>query len=181
VLIHVDKLKRSPRQIVVSEAAINFPALKDVIEQGVVSFDTSIDGTLVAAWAGDVISVTGRLATTVTSLCGRCLTPITAALETQVKLSYASNDDEEPVAPVAEEIELQNEEIGLILFAGSEIDLCPDIAQEVVMALPQQVLCKGSCQGLCPVCGCNLNQERCECEPPIFHSGLAALKGLKLK
>jgi hypothetical protein len=30
------------------------------------------------------------------------------------------------------------------------------------------------------VCGGNLNQERCDCNPPVFHGGLAALKNFKV-
>ncbi len=180
MLIQIDKLKRQPRQIIVDEQATDFPVLRELIAQGTVAFDEMVNGTLEAVWAGDIIEVAGQLSTHVTSPCSRCLMPVTSPLEIQVMLCYAGKDDSEEVSDV-EEIEIQGEELGLIPFSGPEIDLRPDLDQEIIMALPQQPLCRVSCQGLCPVCGCNLNQSRCDCEPPVFHAGLAALKNFKAK
>jgi uncharacterized protein len=180
VLIQIDKLKRLPRQIVINEQATDFPVLRELVERGDVVFSEAIAGTLEATWAGDVIEVAGVLATRVTSPCRRCLMPVANQLEIQVMLCYAGKDAGEE-APVVEELELQSEELGLIPFPGPEIDLRADLDQEIIMALPQQPLCQESCQGLCPVCGCNLNQSRCDCEPPVFHAGLAALKNFKTK
>ncbi len=180
MLIQIDKLKRRPRQINIAELATNFPALRDLVEQGTVAFNKPINGTLEAIWAGDVIEVSGLLTTVVTSPCSRCLIPVLDQLEVQVTLCYSSREDDDEV-PVVEELEIEQSELGLIPLSGSEIDLRPDLAQEIVMALSQQPLCQESCQGLCPVRGCNLNQDRCDCEPPVFHAGLAALKSFKVK
>ncbi|MEJ2198058.1 MAG: DUF177 domain-containing protein, partial [Desulfuromonadales bacterium] len=82
---------------------------------------------------------------------------------------------------VAEEVELNSEELGLISFSGTEIDLRPDIQQEIIMAIPQQLVCEDACKGLCPNCGIDLNREQCTCAPPVFHAGLAALKNFRLE
>ena len=178
VLIQIDKLKRRPRQIVIDEQATDFAILHDLVEEGTILFSEKIHGTLEAVWAGDIIEVTGRLATTVTSSCGRCLVPVTEQLIIPVLLCYAGLDDDGELT-VAEDVELTNQELGLITYSGTEIDLRPDLEQEIIMALPQQTLCDESCKGLCPVCGRNLNQGGCECAPPVFHAGLAALKNFK--
>ena len=179
MLIQIDKLKRRPRQISIDEQATSFPVLKDLIEQGTVAFDATISGTCEATWVRNTIEVAGQLTTTVTSPCCRCLMPVVNQLDIPIKLSYAGHEDEE--TPVVEELELQSEELGLIPFSGPEIDLRLDLDQEVIMALPQQPLCQETCQGLCPVCGCNLNQYSCDCELPVFHAGLASLKNFKIK
>ena len=180
MLIQIDKLKRRPRQIIIEERATDFQVLRELVDQDTVAFNELIHGSLEAAWAGDVIEVNGRLSTSVTLPCSRCLVPVTEPLDIPVLLCYAGLDaDGEPSA--IEEIELKREELGLISFVGPEIDLRPDLEQEIIMALPQRPLCKETCQGLCPVCGCNLNQGRCGCDIPIFHSGLAALKNFKAK
>jgi len=178
VLIQIDKLKRRPRQINIDEQATSFPVLAELIEQGAVAFNTTISGACEATWVKDSIEVAGQLASTVTSPCCRCLMPVVSHLDVPVKLSYVGNDDEE--THVVEEIELQGEEISLIPFSGPEIDLRMDLGQEVIMALPQQSLCQEECRGLCPVCGCNLNMASCDCDPPVFHAGLAALKSFKV-
>jgi len=180
VLIQIDKLKRRPRQIVLNEQAADFPILRQLIEDGNLAFNDVIHGTLQATWAGDIIEVAGSLTTRVTCPCSRCLMPVVAQLEIQAMLCYAGKEDTEEL-PVDEEVELQSEDLGLIPFSGPEIDLRPDLEQEIIMALPQQPLCQETCQGLCPVCGCNLNQNSCDCEPPVFHAGLAALKSFKVK
>ena len=179
MLIQIDKLKRRPRQISIDEQATNFPVLKDLIEQGSVAFNATISGTCEATWVRNTIEVAGQLSTTVTSPCCRCLMPVVNQLVIPVKLSYAGRDEEE--TSVVEELELQSEEISLIPFSGPEINLRLDLDQEVIMALPQQPLCQEACRGLCPVCGCNLNQDSCDCEPPVFHAGLASLKDFKIK
>ncbi|NIP49218.1 MAG: DUF177 domain-containing protein [Gammaproteobacteria bacterium] len=133
-----------------------------------------------ATWAGDVINVSGHLSTVVTLACARCLAPVTSSLEIDLSLCY-SNKGEDDNQEVPEELEVRSEELGLITYSGQEIDLRPDLAQEIVMSLPQQLLCSTSCKGLCPNCGVNQNLNTCDCEKPQFHAGLAALKDFKVK
>ena len=178
MLIKVDKLKRRPRQVEVAEKANGFAVLAELEVTEDVIFNEPITGSLQVAWVGDYIKVAGNLETSVSSPCCRCLAPVTQQLNVPVVLTYAHSDD--GVAPDDEELELQPDDLGLIAFSGEEIDLQPDLEQEIVMALPQQPLCKESCRGLCPSCGCDLNQGDCSCEAPILHPGLAALKNFKV-
>ena len=179
MLIQIDKLKRRPRQIEINEDASGFTVLRDLIDQGVVDFDDTIRGTLTAIWAGKMIEVAGNLETTVTSSCGRCLKPVTSHLEIELLLCYSDLSDDE--GAVAEELEIQREDLGLIGFSGNEIDLRPDIEQDIIMALPQQLLCAENCRGLCLSWGIDLNQDQCRCERPVFHAGLAALKNFRIE
>ncbi|NIN34091.1 MAG: hypothetical protein GTO60_02855 [Gammaproteobacteria bacterium] len=178
MLIQTDKLKRKPRQIDIDESATDFIVLNDLIKQGSVSFNDRIHGTLTATWAGDVIEVAGRLTSSVTMSCSRCLAPVSCPLDTDVLLCYSGKSVD---APVADDVEIRSEEMGLIYFAGTEIDLRPDLEQEIVMALPQQLLCRETCKGLCPVCGINFNQDQCKCERPVLHAGLEALRNYKVE
>lgn len=180
MLLQTDKLKRRPRQIHIDEQAVCFPLLQDLVARGDVEFNANIAGTLEAVWTKKVVEVTGRLTTAVTSACSRCLTPVVRKLEIDVALSYSSDSCLEE-SRLADEVELAGQELALIHYSGNEIDLQPDIAEEIVMALPQQALCKESCAGLCLTCGTNLNDDQCTCGPPVLHLGLAALKNLKLK
>ena len=91
----------------------------------------------------------------------------------QAEVSPGASDD-------LEEIELSLRDMELIPFTGDEIDPTPELAQELILALPQAVLCRDDCAGLCPVCGGDLNVTSCNCEAPLFHEGLARLKGLKI-
>ncbi len=179
MLIQIDKLKRRPRQIEIDEDASGFTVLRDLVDQGAVDFKDRIRGSLTASWVGQIIEVTGHLETTVALACGRCLKPVTSHLEMELLLCYSDLSGDQ--AAVAEQLELQREDLGLISFAGPEIDLRPDIEQEIIMALPQHLLCTAQCRGLCPLCGIDLNQGQCRCEKPVFHAGLAALKNFRIE
>jgi len=179
VLIQIDKLKRRPRRIEIDEQATGFTFLGELIDQGTIVFKDTIHGTLTATWVGKIIEVAGNLETTVTSLCGRCLKPVVSPLHVQLLLCYSDLVNDE--TNVVEDLEIQGEELGLITYSGTEIDLRPDIEQEIIMALPQQLLCGDGCKGLCPVCGIDLNQGHCTCDPPVFHAGLAALKSFRVE
>jgi uncharacterized protein len=179
VLIQIDKLKRRPRRIEIDEDASGFAVLHELADLGSVEFKAPIRGSLSATWAGSIIEVAGHLETAVTLSCGRCLQPVDSHLEIAILLCYSELAEHGDA--VAEELELRSEELGLITFSGTEIDLRPDIEQEIVMALPTQLLCQEDCRGLCPSCGIDLNQGQCACEKPVLHAGLAALKNFKVK
>jgi uncharacterized protein len=43
------------------------------------------------------------------------------------------------------------------------LDLTEAIRQYTLLAIPMKPLCRKECAGLCPNCGHNLNQGRCDC------------------
>ena len=44
------------------------------------------------------------------------------------------------------------------------VDLGEDIRQEIILGIPDKILCSDGCKGLCLSCGVNLNTESCECD-----------------
>ncbi len=60
----------------------------------------------------------------------------------------------------------------------NEIDISEDVRQIVLLSIPQKLLCKESCAGLCPRCGRNLNRERCVCKAEEIDSRWEKLRGL---
>jgi len=71
--------------------------------------------------------------------CSRCLNEFKLDFKRELRLNY-------PVERV-----------------NQVIDLDEDIRQEIILALPLKPLCLKDCRGLCPKCGVNLNNEKCEC------------------
>ncbi len=53
------------------------------------------------------------------------------------------------------------------VYQGDEIDLTPYLWEELVLDTPYKFLCKEDCAGLCPVCGKNLNFEKCQCSKEL--------------
>jgi uncharacterized protein len=52
------------------------------------------------------------------------------------------------------------------------------IREELILAVPEYVLCREECRGLCPRCGKDLNEGPCACrpEPDPRWAALEALK-----
>ena len=48
-------------------------------------------------------------------------------------------------------------------FTGDSIDLTDFLNEIILLNYPMTVLCRDDCEGLCPVCGQNLNEGRCSC------------------
>jgi uncharacterized protein len=72
-------------------------------------------------------------------------------------------------------------ESGLLVPESGKIDLAPLIREEMLLAVPISPVCRSDCQGLCPVCGENLNSVHCNHEPEEFDPRLEVLKQLREK
>jgi len=58
---------------------------------------------------------------------------------------------------------IEIDEIQVISPEANYIDLAEDVRQFVLLALPQKMLCREECAGLCPGCGVNRNRSKCSC------------------
>ena len=67
------------------------------------------------------------------------------------------------------------------LFDGKVIDLEPIVREQVLLALPMNVVCREDCSGLCMKCGQNLNEKKCGCDTTFVDPRLAVLKNIKLQ
>lgn len=52
-----------------------------------------------------------------------------------------------------------DEELMSVYVAADRLDLDAWGRDSILLALPNQILCRPDCEGLCPVCGKNLNRE----------------------
>lgn len=50
-----------------------------------------------------------------------------------------------------------------IVAKNESIDLKEIAVSDLLLQLPTKMLCDDNCKGLCPVCGCNLNESQCDC------------------
>jgi uncharacterized protein len=48
-------------------------------------------------------------------------------------------------------------------YSEDWLDLTDSVREDILLALPQRFLCREDCAGICPGCGCNLNEEECTC------------------
>ena len=84
---------------------------------------------------------------------------------------------------VAREYEATNpdgsEELRTPYLQDDRLDLSGWARDAIALALPDKILCRADCAGLCPVCGKNLNDEPHEHETEATDSRWAALESLR--
>jgi uncharacterized protein len=68
-----------------------------------------------------------------------------------------------------------------LLSENESIDLTGDIREDILLALPINLVCSAGCRGLCPMCGENLNKRKCACRPRGGSDAWNVLDQLKLK
>jgi uncharacterized protein len=70
-------------------------------------------------------------------------------------------------------------EIRLLDAVTTELDLKQEVIDVFFLSIPDKVICRENCQGLCALCGTNLNLGQCQCEPQLSDPRWDALKKLK--
>jgi uncharacterized protein len=126
----------------------------------------------VAELRGVEIRLHGHLGTSLEASCDRCLGSVVIPVESDFDLSYR------PVStmPRAEEVELPLDELEVGFFSGDGIEFDDAVTEQVILSVPMKVICNADCRGLCPVCGSNLNVEKCGCLHTAEISPFSSLK-----
>jgi uncharacterized protein len=62
---------------------------------------------------------------------------------------------------------------------GDALDLGPALREQLILLVPDFVVCSQACRGLCPTCGANLNETSCDCVPEAEEGPWSVLKKLK--
>lgn len=164
-----------------SAKAEAFPVLADLIHEEGYRFVSPIQTEITAmVLTHDVVEIKGRVVTTLTFDCGRCLESFDFTVKRSFKLGFVkSSGMDAPLSAEDRDIEIRDEDIGTDYYTGDVIDLRNAIQEQVVMSMPPHPLCSEGCKGLCQNCGANLNQTPCACPKIMGHPAFAVLKGLK--
>jgi uncharacterized protein len=127
--------------------------------------------------SGRMIHVKSRVETGVELLCARCLEPFFRGLNSE----FSTVLKPRPNFPLAEEYELNREDLESDFYEGEEVNLTSFVQDQVLLTLPQKAVCREECRGLCPRCGKNLNREVCQCPTALMDPRFQALKNLKVQ
>jgi uncharacterized protein len=138
---------------------------------------------------GSGVLLEGRFTAEVIVPCARCATDVRltlptsftlnlvpGALGTEARVEEEGDDDE--TAERGGSFQLVDAEQEL--FDGKRIDLDPILREQLLLALPMNAVCREDCKGLCGMCGENLNERACGCDPRSPDPRLAALKHIKV-
>jgi uncharacterized metal-binding protein YceD (DUF177 family) len=91
--------------------------------------------------------------------CVRCLktVPMKGSAHFDLEFRPASQ------APEEEDVELAPGEVEIIYYEEDKLPLEEIVSQQMYLELPDKLLCREDCKGLCPTCGADLNEGACGC------------------
>ncbi len=142
----------------------------------ILGLDRPLECHIDIAKAGVRYVLDGKIFTHLLMACDRCLEPFRHKLDLKFRLFLSPNFTES----VQSEIELSEDDMSVQFVRSSEVDLNDIVREQIYLSLPMKSLCRKDCSGLCPICGTNLNKERCKCLRGEGHPGFSMLKALKL-
>ena len=146
--------------------------------QGELEFTATIHTAEHEAW------VEGDLRGVLLQECVRCLAAFENVADIPVVAYYRSEDasatKEKPKGRKAKDIEQHGEEIDSYPILNDRFNVAEMLRELLILSIPIQPLCQKHCQGLCQVCGQNLNHRQCGCDSLMPESPFAVLRD-KLK
>jgi len=129
------------------EITVSAPAPADLGSEVIgVPVGSPIDLDIRLEEVGEGVLVTGTASAQLRGECGRCLTAIDDEIEIDLQELFVHPGH----VPESEEASR---------VVGELLDLEPLLRDQVVLDLPYQPVCRNDCQGLCPDCGVNLNDD----------------------
>jgi uncharacterized protein len=113
----------------------------------------------------DSVTFSGKIEYTLADECARCLQEFDNRIETKFQAAVVQKED------------MESDEVQMVITDGI-IKMDDTIKQLIYLSLPMKSLCDKDCKGICPNCGANLNNEKCQCENSLTDSRFDKLKDL---
>ena len=119
--------------------------------------------------------VAGSIASELDVDCTRCLTSVSAPIAFDFAIEYV--DAEHFGSEGEHEIDAKN--LSADSLDKDQLDLNEVVREQLLLNLPDRVLCTENCKGLCETCGANRNSTDCDCKQEEIDPRWAALQDLK--
>lgn len=176
--VRTEHIKEAVREYSFIEPIASFPVLQEMEAADECLFTGSVQVVVKAGREQDHYRIEGSLVVPVQMTCSRCLCSFDRTVTSKFTIFFregvAAQEDED-------ELELDEQDLITTSFSGDEIDLMPEIAEQVALEIPVKPLCSEQCRGLCPSCGIDLNSSSCSCVAVEKPSKFAALKDFKVR
>ena len=118
----------------------------------------SVKGDLTLTRTNRSILVAGILTATARGICNRCLD------DARCTYSYKLEEEFFPMADISSgSVSPGESDDSNTVDNDNMLDLTEVIRQYTMLSVPTKLLCNQECAGLCPFCGHNLNQGKCQC------------------
>lgn len=177
--VKTEHIKEVVREYDFIKPYASFPVLQEMESAGECRFMGPVSVTVKAGKELDHYRVDGTLTVPVQLICSRCLGSFDKAVASSFSIFF--REGRSCQQEDAEELELEERDLISSVFSGDEIDLMPEIAEQVALEIPVKPLCSESCKGLCPQCGVDRNVAQCSCNAEEKPSKFAALKDFKVR
>lgn len=101
------------------------------------------------------VAVTAKASLVLEAPCDRCLETVRVPMDLKIEREVDANaSSQERIAQLDEQSYID----------GYSLDVDCLVRDEMMTDMPDKVLCKEDCRGVCPRCGCNLNIRACSCK-----------------
>ena len=126
---------------------------------------------------GDELRVSGVVTTELELDCVRCLDPVRERVRREFDLFFRQR--ESLIYDEDAEIELAESDTQTSFMTGTELPFGEIMQEQVLLSIGMKPLCGSECRGLCPICGSNLNKDKCECSVEQINPAFETLKEFK--
>jgi uncharacterized protein len=158
--------------IAVSPGSLQLPQGDDAVLSG----DVRVEGRLSSM--AEQVYFHGFIHGAVTMPCSRCLQPSQTDFMAETRGIFLPPSSD-ILSAASESRTGPTDEIDLYIHDGTLLDLKPLVREQVVLSIPIQTLCRADCAGLCPACGCDLNNGTCACRIDNLDPRFAVLDQLR--
>lgn len=165
MIVDIDRLPREGLKI-----SKNFEFFHDEIIEEDAVFLLPLHAEVTIRKGGEEVYVKGKIETLLSFVCSRCLVPFEFPVNSAFDLVYLPEELE-----VARE-ELDTDDLNISYYYSRKIDLREVVLEQLNLTFPVKPLCSKACQGICPVCGKNINSGDCSCVTKDSDSRLEKLK-----
>jgi uncharacterized protein len=122
------------------------------------------------------IELSGELKTEVILTCDFCLETFSLPVDASMQFILdCTGDDHWHV----HQLECKEADLDIVTLEEPVVDLGDILREQLYLSLPLRKICCNGCQGLCTVCGTNLNKTSCHCSTSVKSFPFAVLDRLK--
>ncbi len=172
MIIEIEELEKNPGKVIEFLFEESLDAFEYKGENIEFAEDVLVEGGAVKVKGG--FMVWGEITTSLKLRCSRCLTIFNFPIKVEFEIEYRKGVEKFS----GKERSLKDEDFRVSYFEGETIDIEDDVKQFIILSIPMKPLCRDDCKGLCPICGKNLNEGKCNCSQDLYDPRWNALKEL---
>ena len=165
MIIDVEKLPKEGRKI-----SKDFEFLSAALVEESAVFLKPVHAELIVKKVGEEILIKGKIVTSLSLICSRCLVPYETLVDSSFDLFYLPEELD------LMQDQLESDDLNKLFYYDGKIDIEEVILEQLNLVFPAKPLCAADCQGICPVCGKVIRDSQCVC---VQKSSDPRLKKLK--